>query len=117
MSDLRTVLHSAYTFIRSVEVNKATAALTLDHMIQDQINRLQSQTNRAILGSKGENLGDRISYIDTLDALQKQMQDIVTAIQNAGNDPDKLTQLGLDPDDQTTLSSGSSSSSSGSTSG
>lgn len=102
MSDLRTVIHSAYTFIRSVEVNKATAALTLDHLIQEQINRLQSQTNRAILGSKGESLGDRISYLDSLDALQKQMQDAVTAINNAGSDPEKLAELGLDPEDKDT---------------
>lgn len=96
MSDLRRVLHSAYTFIRSVEVNKATASLTLDHLIQEQITRLKKGETTAILDSKGDSLGNRISYLDELDALEKELKDSVKAVKDAGTDADKLAALGIE---------------------
>lgn len=95
MSDFRTVLHSIYSFIRSIEVNKATAALTLDHMLQEQITRLKGGSSRPILDSKGESLGNRISYLDTLDAMEKDLNALVKEVDAAGSDPDKLEELGL----------------------
>lgn len=102
MSDLRKVIHSAYTFIRSQEVNKATASLTLDHLIQEQITRLKKGETRAILDSKGESMGSRVSYLDSLDALEKELKDAVKAIKDAGTDADKLAELGLDVTDKET---------------
>lgn len=104
MSDLRSTLHSAYAFIRSVEVNKATAALTLDHLLQEQIQRLKASTTRAVLDSKGENHGNRISYLDTLDALSQDIQNVVQAVNNAGSDAEKLTALGIYEVDKETAS-------------
>lgn len=95
MSDLRRVLHSAYSFIRSVEVNKASASLTLDHMIQEQIATLKKGETRALLDSKGESTGSRISYIDTLESLEKELADVVKAVKDAGTDSAKLQALGI----------------------
>lgn len=95
MTDLRRVLHSAYTFVRSIEVNKATASLTLDHMIQEQINRLKKGSTRVIIDAKGDNIGNRISYLDELDTLEKEIADVVKAVQAAGTDPEKLEALGI----------------------
>lgn len=95
MSDLRRVLHSAYSLIRSVEVNKASASLTLDHMIQEQVARLKKGEERALLDAKGSSVGSRISFIDSLDALEKEIADVVKAVKDAGTDPAKLQQLGI----------------------
>lgn len=95
MSDLRRVLHSAYSLIRSVELNKATSSLTFDHLIQEQITRLKKGESTAILDSNGESLGNRVSYIDSLDALEKELEDVVSAVKDAGNDSTKLAALGL----------------------
>lgn len=95
MSDLRKTLSSAYTFIRSVELNKATSSLTLDHIIQDQIKRLKKTTSRSILDAKGDSVGNRISYLDSLDALEKDLEDSIKAVQDAGSDPEKLKAIGI----------------------
>lgn len=102
MSDLRGVLHSAYTFVRSIEVNKATASLTLDHLIQAQITRLKSGSTSSILDSKGDSLGNRVSYLDELDTLEKSLADAVKAVQDAGNDSEKLAALGIESTDKET---------------
>lgn len=96
--DVRRVLHSAYSFVRSVESNKAISALTLDHMIQAQINRLKKGTTTDILDAAGESLGDRPSRWDQLDALEQEVQSVVNAIEQAGSDPAKLSALGLEPE-------------------
>ena len=95
MSDLRRTLHSAYAFIRSVEVNKATASLTLDHLLQEQISKLKKGDTRSILDSKGESLGNRIAYLDTLDALSEELKNVVQAVKDAVSDPEKLKALGI----------------------
>ena len=95
MSDLRQVLHSAYTFVRSIEANKAAAAITLDHLVQEQIIALKQGEVRQITDAKGDTVGNRISRWDALDALDRQIDQAVQAIQNAGNDPDKLEAIGI----------------------
>jgi DNA-binding transcriptional regulator YhcF (GntR family) len=97
MTDLRRVLHSAYTFVRSIEVNKATASITLDHLLQEQIFRLKKGQTRAIIDAKGDNIGNRISYLDELDTLEKEIADVIKAVQAAGTDPEKLQALGIFP--------------------
>lgn len=96
MSDLRQTLHSAFTFVRSIETNKATASLTMDHLVQEQINSLKKGETRSISDARGENLGNRLSRWDQLDALEKRIAQAVQAIKAAGNDPDKLASLGID---------------------
>lgn len=94
MSDLRSILHSAYAFIRSVEVNKAVASLTLDHLIQEQLNRYQSK-ERNVLDAKGASMGNRISYLDALDGLEKDINSVVDALNDKGTDQAKLADMGL----------------------
>jgi len=95
MTDLRDVLHSAYTFIRSVESNKSAAALTLDHVIQEQITFLQKGATQPIVDSRGESQGTRTSRFDQLTELQNNLDAAVKAIQDAGDDAGKLAALGI----------------------
>jgi hypothetical protein len=92
---LRKVLHSAYTFVRSVEVNKASAALTLDHLIQEQIDSIKQSSTRAILDSAGKDIGKRTSKLDDLDTLQQDVEAVVKAVKKAGKDASKLRELGI----------------------
>lgn len=94
-NNLRGGLHSAYTFIRSVEVNKATASLTLDHLIQEQIDSYKASTTRPILDAKGSSVGTRSSKLDALDALEKEVIAIVAAVKKAGSDAQKLRAIGI----------------------
>lgn len=92
---LRKVLHSAYTFIRSVEVNKASASLTLDHLIQEQIDAYKQSSKRAIIDAKGEDVGNRTSKLDDLDTLQQEVDAVVKSVKDAGSDGEKLRALGV----------------------
>jgi len=92
---VRKVLHSAYTFVRSVESNKAASALTLDHLIQEQIDAYQQSGKTAILDAAGNNIGNRLSKLDQLDTLSQQIDAVVKSISDAGKDPQKLNELGV----------------------
>lgn len=95
MSDIRKVLHSAYAFIRGAETNKATSSLTIDHLIEEQIQRLKQGETRAILDSTGQDTGSRPSRWDVIDALVKNVDQVVDAIENAGDDQDRASSVGL----------------------
>ena len=100
--ELRRVLHSAYSFVRSVEVNKAVGSLTLDHILQEQITKYKKSETRAILDSRGESLGNRVSYLDSLDTLQKELEDVIKSVKAAGSDQAKLQELGIFAEDKET---------------
>jgi hypothetical protein len=99
-NSIRQILHSAYSFIRSVESNKAIASLTLDHLIQEQIDSLKKGETRSIVDGKGESVGNRVSRWDRLDALEKDIENAVKAIKDAGGDVDKLKAIGIYEADQ-----------------
>jgi hypothetical protein len=96
MKNLRQIVHSAYTFIRSIEANKAASGITLDHLIFERIQSIKKDENRFILDSKGEAIGTRPSRLDQLDELEESLNSVISAVQNAGNDPAKLEDLGLE---------------------
>lgn len=95
---LRRILHSGFSFIRGVEVNRSTAALTLDHMLEEQIRAISRGETREMVDGRGETYGNRPSKLDQLDALEKEIKAAAQAVRDAGNDPDKLSALGLEPD-------------------
>jgi hypothetical protein len=80
--DLREILHSGYSFVRGVEANKASSAITLDHVIDAQIKLLKKGETTAILDAKGESSGSRTSAYDRLDALQKDIDAVVKAVKD-----------------------------------
>lgn len=94
-SDLHNVLQSAYALIRSNEVNKAFSSITLDHLIQEQITTLKKGETTPMLDSRGESVGNRVSYWDSLDALETDLENVVKAIEDAGDDQQKLADLGI----------------------
>jgi hypothetical protein len=100
MSSIPQILHSAYSFIRGVESNKAAGSLTLDHLLQDQIDRLKQGSVRTIVDSRGNTVDQRISLWDRLDALQQDVEKAVDAVKQAGDDADRLAALGLRENNQ-----------------
>lgn len=95
MKDIQRVLHSAYAFIRGVEANKSTSSLTLDHLLSEQIQRLKQGETTVILDSAGQDTGSRPSRWDAIDAMVKEVDQVVDATIQAGDDEDRLTSLGL----------------------
>lgn len=95
--DARNILYDAISFVRSTEENKVISGLTLDALLQPFINSLQSSIPTAIVDSKGESVGNRISKYDSLTAIKTNIDNLVKAIQKAGTDPTKLEALGLAP--------------------
>jgi hypothetical protein len=96
-SDLANVLADAMTYILSEEENVSVSAITLDSLLQDYLNSIQSGQTTSVVDAEGNTLYNRPSRYDQLTALQNSINNAVTAIQNAGNDPAKLAALGLNP--------------------
>lgn len=86
--DARTILHSAFAFVQSVEANKASAAVTLDHVIAQQVKFLKSGEARPIVDSTGASTGDRTSRYDELKQLQSQVTELVTAAKSLAQEYD-----------------------------
>lgn len=95
IDDLRITLHSAYTLVRSVESNRSIAAITLDHLIQESIDSIKKGEKRDIIDAKGESVGNRISKIDALEQLEESLNKVVEAVEQAGDDEEKLSALGI----------------------
>lgn len=95
---LRRALHAGFSFIRGVEKNRSTAALTLDHMLDEHIRTISRGETREILDGRGESYGNRPSKLDALDALEERVKSAVKAVRDAGNDVAKLDALGLEPE-------------------
>jgi hypothetical protein len=71
------ILHSAYSFVRSREMNKAVASLTLDHLIQEHIESIQGGDTRAMVDSKGQRNNLRPTKLQELDKLENDITDFV----------------------------------------
>lgn len=99
----RTQIHEAYTYIRSIEAGKAVSPITLDHLIQKQIQFLKTGSSRPLIDARGENSNyGRISRYDQLKAIKENIQAIVADIKKVGDDPTQLEDKGLtspSPDD------------------
>lgn len=95
--NLRRTLHSAYSYIRSVESNRATAALTLDHLIQQQIDLIDASSERNIVikDSQGTTTMKKVSKLDSLEKLKSDLETVIQMVKDAGDDTEKLTQLGI----------------------
>jgi hypothetical protein len=76
--DTREILHSAFAFVRSVEANRASAAITIDHVIQQQVKFLKAGEIRPIVDASGSSTGSRTSRYDEIKQLQDQVNKLVT---------------------------------------
>jgi hypothetical protein len=93
--NVRVTLHSAFSFVKGVEQNQASASLTLDHLLSQQISSLKGGETRELLDGRGGSLGKRISRWDRIDQLQSDLEEVIKAIVAAGDDPAKLRALGI----------------------
>ncbi len=98
VSSIEEILQASYSFIRGVEANKSISALTLDHLIQQQIDAIQGGDTRTLLTADGSSAGVRVSKLSQLDSIQAGIDQLVQAVTAAGDDPVKLAALGLDPE-------------------
>lgn len=90
-------LHSTYSAVRANETNKALAPITLDHLIQEKIDAIQGGESRSLIAYDGKATGNvRISKLDALDLIEVSIDAIVDAVKKAGEDPEKLRDLGFD---------------------
>lgn len=96
MPGIRQILSSAYSYVRSQETNQSTSAITLDHLIQSRIDSIKKGAVTQITNSQGDSIGDKPSRYDVLANIQSSMDLLAKALENAGNDPDKLAVLGLE---------------------
>lgn len=82
-AQLREVLHSAFAYVRATEQNRSTSAITLDHLLQEQVTSIEQDK------------------LPALDSLEKKLKTAVEAIEDAGTDIEKLKQLGIYEVDKT----------------
>ena len=101
---IRPQLHEAYAYVRGVEANTALSALTLDHMIQAQIDRLKKGSTTSLVDGSGNATDSRASRWDRIDAIGKNLKAAVQQVLDAGSDQAKLAQLGIYDTDQSELS-------------
>lgn len=94
-SGIEEIIHSAYAFVRGAETNKAISSLTLDHLLQQQIDAIRGKGARLLLDAAGVKSGTRPGKLETLDKIQADIDNVVSKIQEAGDDPAKLQALGL----------------------
>ncbi len=79
------ILHSAYSYVRSVETNRAIAQLTLDHLLQERIDAIKGGDSRTLLGADGKpsaSLTKRVSRLAVLDSIEAGINALVTAKEN-----------------------------------
>ncbi len=79
----RNILHSAFTFVRSHEANKATASITLDHVLAQQVQMLKKGETRSIVDAAGNNAGNRPSRYDRLQTLKDDLTKVIKDLQSA----------------------------------
>lgn len=94
-AQLLQTLHSAFTFVRSIETNRAVSSITLDHLIQEQISSLKKGEETELVDGKGNTVQKKYSRWDQLDILEKDLESVIKSVRDAGDDPEKLADLGL----------------------
>jgi hypothetical protein len=93
--NLRQLLHSAFVYVRSYEANQSTAAITLDQLLDEQIQFLKPAAKRTIVDASGKDVGSRISRYDRLTGLKDGMKAVVDAVKAAKQDEEVLKNLGI----------------------
>jgi hypothetical protein len=88
-------IHAAYSYVRGVEKNRALAALTLDHLLNEHILSIEGGDPEYIMSVQGEAASLRIPKLKRIQEVQKHIDNLVAAVEDAGDDAAKLTKLGL----------------------
>lgn len=92
---LRTVLSDSYSYVRSTEANQSASAVTLDHILSEQINFLKKDATRDMVDGQGSAVGKRPSRWDRIDSLEKMLKATLDVISSAGDDKAKLVSIGI----------------------
>ena len=89
-------LYSAYSFIIGVERNKALAALTLDHLLNEHIIAIEGEDPEFIMSVTGQTSEYKVSKLQRLETLKDDIDSLVSAVEEAGDDYVALAKIGLD---------------------
>jgi hypothetical protein len=81
-SGVEELLHNAYSFVRGVESNRAIATLTLDHLIQEHIDSIEGGEGRNLLDAAGKAVDSRLTKLERIDAVERDIAEAVKAIKN-----------------------------------
>lgn len=81
-SGVEELLQNAYSFVRGVESNRAIATLTLDHLIQEHIDSIEGGEGRNLLDAAGNASGKRLSKLERLDQVERDVTTAIDAIKN-----------------------------------
>ena len=100
VGEITRALQSAYAQLRGAEANKALGAYLLDHAIQEQIDSLKTDASTTesavdVKYSTSKTKSKKTTKYEKIVALQSALQKIVDEVKNAGEDPKKLSKLGL----------------------
>lgn len=76
---IQELLHSAYTAVRASETTKSIAALTLDHLLEEQIASIRGGTPLNLLDSAGRPVGVRVSKLAMLTSIELDIDAVVGA--------------------------------------
>ena len=105
--DVNEMMYAAYAAIRGREQSRSMAPITLDHLLKAQIEAIKGGDSRGVLlaatGTRDQG-NNRVTKLDALDAIQKNVDQVVKAFDKAGSDKTKLRALGLDDYGQETNS-------------
>lgn len=89
------IIFSALAFVRGTEKNRAMSALTTDHLIYEQVLGIEGGDSNYVLSTTGLSVGRHVSKLARLDALKQSVDNLVSAVEQAGDDPAALHKLGL----------------------
>jgi hypothetical protein len=87
---LRRILHSAISFVRSVESNRSFATVTLGHLVNEQVKFLKKGETRSIVDVGGHSVATRTSRWDQLNKLYADTKSAVEKIKQQGENLDAL---------------------------
>lgn len=89
------LIYGAIASVRGAEKNRAMAALTLDHLLYEQIQRIEGGDPNFITSVESRPVSQRTPKLEQLDAIKRSIDDLVSAVEQAGDDPAALHALGL----------------------
>lgn len=102
VGEITRALQAAYAQLKGAEANKALVPYSLDHAIQEQIDSLKtdSSSTGAVSAvdtkySTSKSKRKKPTKYERLLAVQSDLQKIVDTVKKAGDDPAKLSKLGL----------------------
>lgn len=103
VGEITRIISSANASLRGYEANNAMSTYLLDNAIQEQIDSLKREESSTRdpesvdpKYSTSRSKSSKPTKYDRLVTVQTDLQSVIDAIKNAGNDQEKLAKLGIE---------------------